>query len=316
VVLDRPDMKGREMILKVHVRGKPLHSDVDLAMLAKSTPGFVGADLENLVNEAAILAARRSRKSIMRADFESAIERVVLGPERRSRIIKPKEKEITAYHEAGHAVVMRSLPNSDPVRKVTIIPRGIAGGVTWSMPEDDSAHMTRSKLKDMIAGALGGRAAEEIVFGEITTGASSDLSRVTEISRAMVTRWGMSDKLGPMTFGKKEELVFLGREISEQRDFSEAVAEQIDEEVRVLVQAGHETARRILMENRVILDAVAKRLIEIETLDMEAFEAAYTGASPSEPPAPSDSAPNLPTPPRPRPSPTSGPAPVPVPSGA
>jgi cell division protease FtsH len=318
VVLDRPDVKGREMILKVHVRGKPLAPDVDLALLAKATPGFVGADIENLVNEAAILAARRNRKSIVRADFEAAIERVVLGPERRSRIIQPKEKEITAYHEAGHAVVMRSLPHSDPVRKVTIIPRGIAGGVTWSMPEDDSAHMTRSKLKDMLGGALGGRAAEEIVFGEITTGASSDLSRVTEIARSMVTRWGMSEKLGPMTFGKKEELVFLGKEIAEQRDFSEAVAEQIDEEVRLLVQEAHETARRILTENRHILDAVAKKLMEVETLDMEAFEATYTGNNPDEPPSPSSPTPSAPKPSAPddRPSPASGPAPMPVPSGA
>jgi cell division protease FtsH len=317
VVLDKPDMKGREAILKVHVRGKPLAPDVELGMLAKSTPGFVGADIENLVNEAAILAARRNRKSIVRADFEDAIERVILGPERRSRIITPKEKEITAYHEAGHAVVMRSLPNSDPVRKVTIIPRGIAGGVTWSMPEDDSAHMTRSKLKDMIAGALGGRAAEEIVFGEITTGASSDLARVTEISRAMVTRWGMSDKMGPMTFGKKEELIFLGKEIAEQRDFSEAVAEQIDQEVRILIQEAHETALRLLTDKRPVLEAVARKLIEVETLDMESFEAAYTGISLSEPPS-SSSPP--PTPAKPssqdRPTTASGPTPMPVPSGA
>jgi cell division protease FtsH len=317
VVLDKPDMKGREAILKVHVRGKPLAPDVDLALLAKATPGFVGADIENLVNEAAILAARRNRKSITRADFEDAIERVILGPERRSRIITPKEKEITAYHEAGHAVVMRSLPNSDPVRKVTIIPRGIAGGVTWSMPEDDSAHMTRSKLKDMLAGALGGRAAEEIVFGEITTGASSDLARVTEIARAMVTRWGMSDKMGPMTFGKKEELIFLGKEIAEQRDFSEAVAEQIDQEVRLLVQEAHETALRLLTDRRDVLDAVARKLIEVETLDMEGFEAVFVGQSQQPPPSSPPAAPSAPRPASPeRPSTASGPAPMPVPSGA
>ncbi|MBI4772487.1 MAG: ATP-dependent zinc metalloprotease FtsH, partial [Chloroflexi bacterium] len=234
VVLDRPDMRGREAILKVHVKGKPLDTEVDLAALAKSTPGFVGADIENMVNEAAIAAARHNQKSISQSDFEEAIERVLLGPERKSRIIKPEEKRITAVHEAGHAIVMRALPNSDPVRKITIIPRGVAGGVTWSMPEDDNEHMTRSKLKDIIAGALGGRAAEEVVFGEITTGASSDLQRVTEISRAMVTRWGMSDKLGPMVFGRKEELVFLGKELGEQRDFSDAVAEEIDAEVRKL----------------------------------------------------------------------------------
>ncbi|MBI3761901.1 MAG: ATP-dependent zinc metalloprotease FtsH [Chloroflexi bacterium] len=315
VVLDRPDVKGREAIFKVHARGKPLAPDIDLALIAKATPGFVGADIENVVNEAAILAARRNRKSIIRADFEEAIERVVLGPERRSRLIQPKEKELTAYHEGGHAVVMRSLPNSDPVRKVTIIPRGIAGGVTWSMPEDDSAHLTRAKLKDMLAGALGGRAAEEIVFGEITTGASSDLQRITEIARAMVTRWGMSDKLGPMTFGKKEELVFLGKEIGEQRDFSDAVAEQIDGEVRSLVQEAHETALRILNENRHILDAVAKKLIEVETLDMEDFEAAYTGQPSTKPPT-AEPVPSAPQPVPDRPAPAAGPTPFPVPSGA
>ena len=209
VVLDRPDMKGREEIFKVHVRGKPLGDDIDLAVLAKSTPGFVGADIENMVNEAAILAARRNQKVISMADFEESMERVMLGPERKSRIILPKEKKVTAYHEAGHAVVMRALPNSDPVRKVTIIPRGFAAGLTWSMPEDDNAHMTRTKLKDMLAGILGGRAAEETVFGEVTTGASNDLEKATEIARSMVTRWGMSEKLGPLVYGKKEELVFV-----------------------------------------------------------------------------------------------------------
>lgn len=317
VVLDRPDVKGREAILKVHVKGKPLAPEVDLSVLAKATPGFVGADIENLVNEAAILAARRNRKSINHTDFEEAIERVVLGPERKSRLITAKEKEITAYHEAGHAVVLRTLPNNDPVRKVTIIPRGVAGGVTWSMPEDDQTLISRSKLKDLLGGALGGRAAEEIVFGEITTGASSDLERVTEIARAMVTRWGMSEKLGPMTFGKKEELVFLGKEIGEQRDYSDAVALEIDHEVRRLVAEAYDTAKKVLTEKREILDRIARRLIEVETLDQAEFEATYTGSAPTPPPpAAAGPAPSAPKPAPERPAPQGGPMPVPVPSGA
>ncbi len=317
VVLDRPDYAGRQGIFKVHVRGKPLADDVDLERLAKSTPGFVGADIENTVNEAAILAARRNKKAIAMTDMEEAIERVVLGPERRSRIILPKEKKVTAYHEAGHAVVMRALPNSDPVRKVTIIPRGTAAGVTWSMPEEDNSHMTRSKLKDIMAGILGGRAGEELVFsGEITTGASSDLEKVTEIARAMVTRWGMSDKLGPLVYGKKEELVFLGKEIGEQRDYSEAVAQEIDAEVRKLVAEAHETALRTLTQHRDQLEAVAQRLMEVETLDMAEFEAVWNGqepprdkGAPAAPPAPAG--PAKPSPESPAPG---GKQPVPVPA--
>ncbi|HEY4689384.1 MAG TPA: ATP-dependent zinc metalloprotease FtsH [Anaerolineae bacterium] len=294
VVLDRPDLQGRMGIFKVHVRGKPLAEDVDLERLAKATPGFVGADIENTVNEAAILAARRNRKAIGMSDMEEAIERVILGPERKSRIITPKEKRITAYHEAGHAVAMRGLPNCDPLRKVTIVARGIAGGVTWTMPEEDAMYLNRSKLKDTMAGLLGGRAAEELVFaGEITTGASSDLEKVTEIARSMVTRWGMSDKLGPLVYGKKEELVFLGKEIGEQRDYSEAVAQEIDAEVRRLVAEAHETALQILKQQRDRLDAVAQALMEVETLDMAEFEAVWNGQplpktkGPSAPPAPS-----------------------------
>jgi cell division protease FtsH len=277
VVLDRPDMKGREEIFKVHIKGKPLAEDVNLGTLAKSTPGFVGADIENMVNEAAIVAARRNKKIIAMTDFEEAMERVMLGPERKSRVIQPKEKKITAYHEAGHAVVMRALPNSDPLRKVTIIPRGFAAGLTWSLPEDDNSHMTRSKLKDMLAGILGGRAAEETVFSDITTGASNDLEKVTEIARSMVQRWGMSEKLGPLVYGKKEELVFLGKDLGEQRDYSEAVAQQIDGEVQRIVAEAHETALRLLTENRERLDRVAQILIEIETLDQEDFEKVWNG---------------------------------------
>jgi cell division protease FtsH len=315
VVLDRPDLNGRQGIFKVHSRGKPLAEDVDIERLAKSTPGFVGADIENTVNEAAILAARRNKKAINMADFEEAIERVMLGPERKSHIILPKEKKITAFHEAGHAVVMRALPNSDPVRKVTIIPRGIAAGITWSMPEDDSTHMNRSKLKDMMAGILGGRAAEELVFGEITTGASSDLEKVTEIARSMVTRWGMSDKLGPLVYGKKEELVFLGKEIGEQRDYSESVAQEIDSEVRKLVAEAHETALKTLQDHRDKLDSVATRLMEIETLDMADFEAVWNGQAPRDKGTPA--APAAPTGPS-KPSPESpapgGKQPMPVPA--
>ena len=271
VVLDRPDMRGREAILKVHARGKPLASDVDLSVLAKSTPGFVGADLANLVNEAAIVAARKNKKSVGMRDFEEAIERVVLGPERRSRIITEEEKRLIAYHEAGHAVVFHVLPLCDPVRKVTIVARGMAGGVTWTMPENDTNLGTTQKYMDQVAGALGGRAAEEIVFGDITNGASSDLEHVTRIARTMVTRWGMSDKLGPRVFGQKEELVFLGREIGEQRDYSESIAEQIDEEVHKIVSSNYERALTVLRDNREKLDALADRLMEVETIGREEF---------------------------------------------
>lgn len=277
VVLDRPDVKGREAIIKVHVRGKPLASDVDLKTLAKSTPGFVGADIENMVNEAAILAARKNKKTIGNHDFHEAVERIIVGPERKSRVISPDDQRITAYHEAGHAVVSYYLPKSDPVRKVTIIPRGMAAGVTIYLPNEDMQHMTRSRLKDRIVVALAGRAAEEIVFNEITTGASSDLEQVAKITRAMVTRFGMSDKLGPMMFGQKEEMIFLGREISEQRDYSEAVAEEIDSEVRAIVTWAYDEARSILTEHRDRLDAVAERLLEAETLEADDFMAIMEG---------------------------------------
>jgi cell division protease FtsH len=316
VVLDRPDMKGREEIFKVHVRGKPLGDDIDLTILAKSTPGFVGADIENMVNEAAILAARRNKKVIAMNDFEEAMEKVMLGPERKSRVILPKEKKVTAFHEAGHAVVMRALPNSDPVRKVTIIPRGFAAGLTWSMPEDDNSHMTRSKLRDMLAGILGGRAAEELVFDEITTGASNDLEKVTEIARSMVTRWGMSEKLGPLVYGKKEELVFLGKELGEQRDYSEAIAQEIDAEVQRIVAEAHETARKVLSENRERLDRIATTLIEVESLDQADFEAMWSGeelpkrdrSNGAPAPKPGKSSPEAPAPSGSKPSPAPMPA--------
>jgi cell division protease FtsH len=272
VILDRPDMKGREQILKVHARGKPLGPDIDLSVLAKSTPGFVGADLENLVNEAAILAARRSKKAIGQSEMEEAIERVIAGPERKSRLISDEEKRVIAYHEAGHAVVMHCLPESDPVHKVSIIARGMAAGYTMALPEEDHILHAKKKFEADLAGLLGGRAAEEIVFNDITTGASNDLERATKMARSMVTRWGMSSKMGPMVYGQKEELIFLGREISEQRDYSEAVAEEIDGEVRHLIAQAYDRARAILVQYRDRLDAIARRLIEVEAIDSTEFE--------------------------------------------
>lgn len=280
VVLDRPDMRGREMILKVHIKGKPLAQDVDLSVLARSTPGFVGADLENLVNEAAILAARRNKKVITQSELEESIERVIAGPERKSRLISEEEKRIVAFHEAGHAVVMNVLPEADPVHKVSIIARGMAGGYTLAMPEEDRTLMARKKLQADMVGLLGGRAAEELVFDDITSGASNDLERVTRMARAMVTRLGMSSKLGPMVYGQKEELIFLGREISEQRDYSEAVAEEIDSEVRKLVNDAYNKARQILLDYRDQLHAVANRLLEVETINREEFEGIFPPPNP------------------------------------
>ena len=272
VVLDRPDVRGREAILKVHIKGKPIAPSVNLSVLARSTPGFVGADLENLVNEAAILAARRNKKVIEQPELEEAIERVIAGPERRSRLISEEEKRIVAYHEAGHAIVGHVLPNTDPVHKITIVARGMAGGYTMALPEEDHTLVSRGKMLDDLAFTLGGRAAEELVFNDITTGASNDLERVTRMARSMVTRLGMSDLLGPMVYGQKEELIFLGREISEQRDYSEAVATQIDAEVRRLVSEAHEKARNVLIQYRENLDAVAKKLLDAETISREDFE--------------------------------------------
>jgi cell division protease FtsH len=294
VVIDRPDMRGREAIMKVHTRGKPLASDVDPSVVAKSIPGFVGADIANLVNEAAIVAARKNKKTISMRDFEEATERVVLGPERKSRIISQEERRIIAYHEAGHALVFHYLPKCDPVRKVTIVARGMAGGVTWTMPEDDSNLGSKSQYLQIIAAALGGRAAEELVFGEITNGASSDLEKVTRISRTMVTRWGMSDRLGPRVFGQREELVFLGREISEQRDYGEEVAQAIDEEVHNIVTEQYDLALNVLSENREKLDLVAERLLEVETIGREEFLELVGERPPYTPPAPDSPASSLP----------------------
>ena len=271
VILDNPDLRGRTEILKVHANGKPLDEDVDLERVARQTVGFSGADLANLVNEAAILAARRTKKLIGPDEFSESIDRVTAGPERRSRVISEHEKEVTAYHEAGHALVAHVLPDADPVAKVTIIARGQAGGYTKTMPEEDRNLITSNQLEARLAMAMGGRAAEELIFGEITTGASNDLEQATNIARTMVTRFGMSKKLGPRTFGKRDELVFLGREISEQRDYSDKVAETIDDEVQNLIGGAYDTAMRILKEYKPNLDHVSRYLIENETIEGENF---------------------------------------------
>lgn len=280
VVLDRPDMRGREAILKVHVKGKPLAPKVDLGVLARSTPGFVGADLENLVNEAAILAARRDKRVIGQDEFEEAIERVIAGPERKSRLISEEEKRVVAYHEAGHAIVAHVLPHCDPVHKVSIIARGMAGGYTMALPQDDRTLISRNKFLDDLAFTLGGRAAEELVFSDITSGASNDLERVTRMARNMVTRLGMSEDLGPLVYGQREELIFLGREISEQRDYSEAVAEQIDQEVRRIIHESYQRALSLLQQYRQKLDEIAQRLLEMETLSREEFEEIFPPPTP------------------------------------
>src|SRR5512142_2151351 len=267
VILDRPDMNGRKQVLGVHLKGKPMGEDVNTGAVAKQTPGFSGADIENLVNEAAILAARRNKKVINMVELQQSIEKVIAGPERKSRVISEEEKRVIAFHEAGHALVMRMLPNCDPVYKVSIIARGMAGGYTLALPEGDRYLQRKSKFMDDLAGLLGGRGAEEIVFGDVTTGASNDLERATNIARAMVTRYGMSEKLGPRTFGDREELVFLGREISEQRNYSEQVAEDIDNEVKRIISSAYNRAKEVLTSYRAKLDELSERLMKVETVD-------------------------------------------------
>ena len=275
VVLDLPDKNGRHAILGIHAKGKPLAEEVDLAVIAKQTPGFSGADIENLLNEAAILAARRDEKAVAMQDLQEAVERVIAGPERKSRLISEEEKEIIAHHEAGHALVMSQLPGCDPVHKVSIVSRGMALGYTMPLPEDDRYLKQRSTFKDELAGLLGGRAAEELVFEDVTTGASNDLERATRLARKMVTEYGMSDKLGPLTFGQKEELVFLGKEIGEQRNYSEDVARAIDDEVRRLITDAHETALRILRDKKDNLVNLARKLVELETIEGPELEAMF-----------------------------------------
>jgi cell division protease FtsH len=272
VILDRPDIKGRRAILDVHVRGKPLAKDVDLDVLARQTSGFVGADIENLVNEAAILAARLNKKSIGMEELEESVERVIAGPERRSRLITDEEKRILAVHEAGHAVAQTNLPNCDPVHKISIVARGMNLGYTMALPEQDRYLYTQDKFEDEIAGMLAGRAAEEMAFGNLWTGAHDDLERATKLARKMVTAYGMSKKLGPLTFGDRDEMVFLGREIAEQRNYSDEVAEEIDQEVWRLIDEAYARAQAILSTHRGKLDLIAQRLIEVETIERPEFE--------------------------------------------
>jgi cell division protease FtsH len=280
VVLDRPDIKGRAQILNVHIKGKPLDKTVDIDALARRSPGFSGADLANLVNEAAILAARRNKKSIGHDEFNEAIDRVIAGPERRSRIITDEEKEIIAYHEGGHAVVQRVLPKCDPVTKVTIVSRGMALGYTMSLPSEDRYLHSKSEFDDKIAGMLGGNVAETLVFGDTTTGSSNDIEKATSLARAMVTQYGMSEKLGPLAFGKKEEMVFLGREISEQRNYSDEVAAKIDAEVRDIIDRAYARATEALTMHRDVLDRLAALLVEKETIESEEFESLFEGVLP------------------------------------
>jgi cell division protease FtsH len=272
VVLDWPDINGRIAILKVHAKGKPLEEAVDLETLAKLTPGFTGADLANLVNEAAILAARRNKKFIGMKEMEEAIDRVIMGPERKGRKISQREKEITAYHESGHALVARMLKNADPVHKVSIVARGMTGGHTRQLPTEDRYLWTSSQFDALLATSLAGHAAEKAIFNEVSTGAENDIERATKIARKMVTEYGMSQKLGPRSFGRKEELIFLGREISEQRDYSDKVAEEIDEEVHGIIQSAYNTARDILTIHIAKLKQIAEQLIAKETIEGEELE--------------------------------------------
>jgi cell division protease FtsH len=290
VTLDRPDIKGRRQILDVHARNKPLDSTVDLDVLARQTPGFSGADLANLINEAAILAARANKKVIGMDELEEAIARVIAGPERKSRRISEHEKEVIAYHETGHALVMKALPHTDPVHKVSIISRGMALGWTLSLPEEDKYLISRDELMDQIAGIMGGRVAEEIVFGDITSGAENDIQRATQMARRMVTQWGMSEKLGTVTMGHKEELVFLGRDLGEQRNYSEEIAAIIDEEIRAIINHGYQTAKAILTKQRSKMDAVVERLKVVETIDGKELDDILAGEEPEAPAAASSSA--------------------------
>jgi len=285
IVIDLPDIKGRKAILEVHAKGKPLAKETNLETVAKETPGFSGADLANIINEAAILAARRNRKDITLKELEDATDRTIAGPERKSRIISPKEKEIFAYHESGHALTAKMLPNADPVHKVSIVSRGIIGGWTRLLPSEDRHIETKSQFEDSLAVSLGGRVAEEITFGEMTTGARHDLEEATKLARKMVTEYGMSQKLGPRTFGQRQELVFLGREISEQRDYSDKIAQEIDEEVHNIIQRAYSTAKQILTANKEKLRQLAQELIAHETLDEPELDKIFEGLAPQPTPS-------------------------------
>ena len=277
IVVDRPDVRGRTGILKVHTKKIPLEKDIDLEILAKGTPGLSGADLANLVNEAALLAARRNKKMVAMDDFEDAKDKVMMGMERKTMLISEEEKKHAAYHEAGHVLVSRLLPNTDPVHKVTIIPRGRALGVTSFLPIDEKHTYSKEYLESSLANLLGGRAAEKLVFNQFTTGAGNDIERATEISRKMVCEWGMSEKLGPVTFGKKEEEIFLGREIAQHRDYSEFTAQQIDKEVQKIVLTAQEKAEKLLVKNIDTLHTLSKSLLEFEILDGEQIDQIIKG---------------------------------------
>ena len=272
IVIDQPDIIGRKAILEVHAKGKPMSSEANLEVIARQTPGFSGADLANLINEGAILAARRNRKDVGQKELEDSIDRVIAGPEKKGRVITKKEKELIAYHETGHALAAKMLPNADPVHKISIVARGMMGGWTRFLPSEERHLETYERFKDMMIISLAGRAAEQVVFGELTTGAQNDLERVTKIARRMITEFGMSQKLGPRTFGKREELVFLGKEIHEQQNYSNKIAEEIDEEVEGLVKEAYTKAFDIMMQNKPRLKYVAEFLIEKETIDDTTFE--------------------------------------------
>ncbi|MCI0786686.1 MAG: ATP-dependent zinc metalloprotease FtsH [Chloroflexi bacterium] len=311
VTLDLPDIKGRIAILKVHSAGKPLAPEVTLDNLAKETPGFTGADLSNLVNEAAIMAARASKKSIFMDDFEEAVERIIAGPERKSRVISPREKEMTAYHEAGHALVAWMLPNADRVHKISIVSRGNTGGHTSLIPDEERYLWTKNQFSDMLAVTMGGRVAEQQIFDEVTTGASNDLERATKVALSMVKRYGMSEDLGPRTFGKVQELVFLGREISEERDYGDKVAEEIDEEVKALINMAYRKAEEILIAQKPRLVQLAEYLIEHETISGDNLNRLFNdeelGGDPGTPavlPDTPSSSPTSPEPAMPQPAPT------------
>ena len=275
IALDRPDVKGREAIMKVHAKNKPLEKDIDLLALARRTPGFTGADLANVLNEAALLTARENRKLISRDDVDEAIDRVMAGPQRKSRLMSEEERRVTAYHEGGHALVAHALPHTDPVHKITIMPRGHALGYTMVLPDEDKYSTTRNQMLDQLAYTMGGRAAEELVFHDPTTGASNDIEKATTLARAMVTQYGMTEKLGAIKLGTSDSAPFLGRDYGHQRDYSEAIASLVDQEIRTLIETAHQEAYEILIENRSILDALVEELLEKETLHKEEIEVIF-----------------------------------------
>jgi len=285
VIVGRPDLRGREAILKVHARNKPLADDVDLKTIAKKTPGFTGADLNNLLNEAALLAARLNKKVITMAEVEEASEKVSMGPERRSHIVSDKDRKLTAYHESGHAIVAHLLPHADPVHKVTIIPRGAAGGYTMMLPTEEQNYKTKSQLLADIRVALGGRIAEALILDEISTGASGDLQSVTNTARAMVTRWGMSDELGPIVFGEQQEQIFLGKNLGHERNYSEEIAAKIDSEIHRIVEEAYRDVTKLLSENEKFLHDMANALLEEETIDAKAVDNLYKYGTTKEPEA-------------------------------